>query len=387
MQSAPGGEFTPYGPAPQSSSSRSCHACKQYTAVGQCARCAMVTTCPQCAVRPDVAARHARICFSITEPTSGVEALVATALGGLGPVHQWVTSSAWAAAAAKYQVSARLVKLATRRGDRLSPVDLVAGVIYNDFPVEDELDADASYVRSMLVPIAPPSFPGITDPSFLWQPSAHVRWANAAVYKGVYGGLLELAGVEHETLEQARRTLKLRTDTSRVCYHFMRRSAHETPAEVLAAAMVHAERWFRLAVLHRSLFLLGHIVHMVEDSFSPAHTARDLVRTLERPFGTVTNVYFFGTQGDRAHSSQESAYAATTPGSEAARRITVCVDAVRDLLALFVTTLEQAPIALPGGAVTSASLDAQARYAQQQATGAFRTFMQTQVFFMATAGA
>lgn len=372
------------------SAARSCHSCGTYTSVNACGRCQRVTTCPQCAQRPEVISRHQQICFSITEPTSVVENVVATAVGGLGPVHQYVTACGWAEAAATLvdmpkqpalTLEARLAR-AARTFPRLTAETLVAGVIFNDFPVQDELDLPNAYSAKMLAPIAPDSFPAIKDRRFLWQPTEPVRWANAAVYKGVPETLLAFSGVDHATMEQARETLRLRTALERTSYHFMRFSKEESNDDVQDRAIVHVRRWFRLAVLHRTMFPLGHIVHMVEDSFSPAHTMRDLSeRGVERPYGVVTSIYFFGEQTDQWHSTRESWSAVNTANSEAERRVKVCAHAVRDVIVRFEAAVAGAPMLPPAG-MDYTALPAQREYAKHAAKE-FSEFMRTTVFALA----
>ena len=50
---------------------------------------------------------------------------------------------------------------------------------------------------------------------------------------------------------------------------------HETQRRAINTARL----WYRRAVEWRSLFIFGHIWHQMQDSFSPAHTRRNLARS------------------------------------------------------------------------------------------------------------
>jgi hypothetical protein len=352
---------------------RTCFVCRTYTPRAACAQCGQVIVCAQCENTQPMALRaHQAICFAITAPTGPLERIVTSALGGLGAVHQYVTALAWAALAAT-PAADTLRRLAATH-PRLTARDLVAGVIFNDFPADDETDAAGTYLRT-LEPIAPSDAPYIHDAQFLWQPTRDARWAAAAVYKGVPEALLAVAGVRHETVEHARRMLALRTHESHVNYHFMRASAHEIDTDVRRRAVASAERWFREAVLLRSFFPLGHICHMVEDSFSPAHTDRDVAETtVAQPYGVVHEVYFFGNQTDQWHSSRESIAAVQQPVGE--RRVATCARAVRDILQLYIAAVDTAPLLPPGGALGGAAQQAHAEHTARE----FARFMKTQVF-------
>jgi len=351
---------------------KQCHVCGTYTSVAPCAQCGQVTTCPQCAQLSPAATRaHQSICFAITAPTSVLEDVASRAVGGLGAVHQMVSARAWAEAVA-----------ANGAVDQLDAADCVAGVIFNDFPADDEEDAARTYARTTLEPIAPADAPYIADRRFLWQPSRNERWAAAAAYKNVPTVLMTLAGVHHEAMEHARRMLAQRTAASRVNYHFLRASSAEADAEVVERAVATARRWFRLAVLRRRLFLLGHVWHMVEDSFSPAHTDRLVERTTDAPYGRVQRIYFFGDQTDHMHSSRESwAAVASSTDATARRYIDVAVLALRDILLRYVAAVAAAPLGAAPGSAAPPSAAAEAHAAAEADT--FAEFMRTQVFALA----
>jgi hypothetical protein len=345
---------------------RTCFVCSSYTAAPPCVQCGQVITCPDCTQRyPQRTQAHQAICFSITAPVGAVEHGITLAVGGLGAVHQYVSARAWALAEQAQSLA-------------LDAEDCVAGVIFNDFPADDETDAMRTYVASTLERLRASDAPYITDARFLWQPRREERWAAAAVYKGVPSTLMSLAGVQSATMHHARRMLAQRTHESRINYHFMRASRTEADDEVVARAVLTARRWFRLAVLMRRTFLIGHIWHMVEDSFSPAHTERDLVRTTDAPYGRVRRIYFFGDQTDRSHSAAESIEAVLAPGSVGARAVDVCVIALRDILLRFNAALAGAPLAPPPGSTAppSAAMEAYAAAAADE----FAEFMRTQVF-------
>jgi hypothetical protein len=340
---------------------RTCHVCTSYTPAPPCAQCGQVITCTQCADTPGTRL-HQAICFAITAPVGPLEQVVSAAVGGLGAVHQYVSARAWAAAEQ------------LRPGLAVDAEDCVAGVIFNDFPADDETDAARTYVATTLTRIAPADAPYINDARFLWQPTREARWAAAAVYKGAPEILMAMAGVQHAAMDHARRMLALRTHHTRINYHFMRASADERDDEVVERAVATARRWFRLAVERRRAFLLGHVWHMVEDSFSPAHTRRDLVRTEARPYGRVEAIFFFGDQTDRLHSSRESWDAAS--GGPAAAYISVAVLALRDILLAYDDALRSAPLAPPPGMPPSAAHAEHAVAAAER----FAVFLRERVF-------
>lgn len=311
---------------------------------------------------------RAAVGFSITAPTSTVERVVSHMVGGLGAVHQYVTMLAWEEcrrgdAGALY--AARLDDLAGTRQDAAK--QLVAGVIYNDFPVPAEIDADGAYVAS-LVPIDPMDADYITNADFLWQPSADDRWATGAVYKQLPGVVMALAGIRDDDADKARRMLALRTAPERTHYHFLRQTADETDEQVVRQACDTAAAWFRVAVKRESLFVLGHIWHMVQDSFSPAHTARSLGATDTAPYGTVDEVYFFGNQTDAWHSAHESWRAVEHPSSEGGRRVRAALAPLAAILRRWLDAVYSPDDGTPDDEFLDGAVDA------------FREFMRTEVF-------
>lgn len=271
-----------------------------------------------------------------------VERLISSGLGGLGAVHQYVTMKAFLAPQSVEAVEAKM-KEWTQRSPRLTVMSLLAGVIYNDFPGKDDADSDLSYVKQYLVPIAPNDAYYITDKRFLWQPSPDARWASAAVYKGVPETLMAWAGVKHETMQDAAAMLARRIKEDRVNYHFLRASADERMHETQRRAITTARQWYRRAVEWRSLFLFGHIWHQMQDSFSPAHTRRNLGRSERYPYGVVEQIYFFGNQTEGWHSQNESWDAVSQAGSEGAKRVDAVVAPLRDALLMFIRDVEAAP--------------------------------------------
>ena len=185
-----------------------CHECGTWMSKDQglCTQCQQVRTCARCAMLQHVRDRHSVVCapvsFSITTPTGMMERVVSSGLGGLGAVHQYVTMKAYLAPQTVDAVEAKMKEWAPL-SQRLTVMSLLAGVIYNDFPGKDDADSDLSYVKQYLVPIAPNDAYYITDKRFLWQPSLDARWASAAVYKHVPEALMALAGIKHETMQDA----------------------------------------------------------------------------------------------------------------------------------------------------------------------------------------
>ena len=272
--------------------------------------------------------------FSITAPESALEFIVSHAVGGLGAVHQYVTMKAFLLWAQRQQTTG------LPSGEpELTPEILLAGVIYNDFPWGDELGAGVDYQKHILARFQSSQTASyVTDQRFRWQPHRDIQWASAALYKNLPDAFTRIvAQVSQETVDEARVMLQQRTDATRVVYHFLRKDREETDAEVQRRAIEKAKEWFAAALERRSLFPLGHIWHMIEDSFSPAHTQRNLLH------GTVVRVYYFGDQTDRWHSSHESWDAVRVPGTEGYKR----ADAAKVLLAksldMFMQALGSSP--------------------------------------------
>lgn len=325
-----------------------CHECGTWMSKDQglCTQCQQVRTCARCAMLQHVRDRHSVVCapvsFSITTPTGMLERVVSSRLGGLGAVHQYVTMKACLAPQTVGVVEAKMKEWAPL-SQRLTVMSLLAGVIYNDFPGKDDADSDLSYVGQYLVPIAPNDAYYITDKRFLWQPSLDARWASAAVYKHVPEALMALAGIKHETMQDAAAMLERRIKEDRVNYHFLRASADERMHETQRRAINTARLWYRRAVEWRSLFIFGHIWHQMQDSFSPAHTRRNLARSERYPYGVVEEIYFFGNQTEGWHSRHESWDAVSQAGSEGAKRVEAAMAPLRDALQMFIRDVDAAP--------------------------------------------
>lgn len=327
-------------------------------AASPCAQCGHAKACSDCAERfPHQARAHQAICFSITAPVNAVERTITSLVGELGAVHQYVSALAWAAAERRIRVTS-------------DARDALAGVIANDFPWPDEYDTKREYAAKMLTPIDPQDARYINDGRFLLQPTREARWAAAAVYKGVPKMAMALLGVNAEAMAFAAEMLAVRTAASRVNYHVMRSTPEETDAEVVDLAVATSKRWYRIAVLRRRVFLVGRIWHMVEDSFSPAHTDRDLERRFATPYGRIRRIYCFEEQTDESHSTAESINAVLTPGSVGARCVEVAVLALSDILVRYETDI--AGMAVPNEA-----------YAQR-AADSFGDFMRSQVLALAS---
>jgi len=360
--------------------SQKCHSCQQWLSgtQGICPKCEQVRTCAVCANNSHVQAQHNRICFSITAPTSIVETAVSRAVGGLGAVHQFITMRAFLAGG--HEMATRIDAWA-RKTPRMDVRVLVAGVIYNDFPGPDELDADQTYIAQTLVPINPQDAIYLTDARFAVQPSKNVRWASAAVYKGIPAFVMSAFGIQGITMQKATDMLQRRTKEDVVNYHFLRASNHELPAETIERTLTTAKRWYRLAVQWKTFFVLGHILHTIEDSFSPAHTRRALGRTERHPYGTVEEIFFFGNQTDRSHSSHESWESIQSPGGVGARCVDVAVMAVSSAIRRFLDDIDGAPM-LPlewDASRMDAEPPGQCAYAQERAN-VFAEWLRAQVF-------
>jgi len=288
-----------------------------------CRACGLEAFCAACtaADHPRLREHEQRICFTITEPTGLVERAVCATVGGLGMVHQYVTRAAFTP-----ELRAALGDAGTRL--------LVAGVVWNDFPVAESVTG-AAYLKAVLCEAAHAPYLG-DDAAFRLQPRRDVRWALGAVYKmpkllGLPTAplLLAAAGVARADVELAQRMLEQRDDPARSHLHFMRRAADEPDAAVLAAAVETGAGWFADAVARADPFVLGHLVHMVEDAYSAAHTRRG-------PDGALAEVYYYGAQSERGHSKCEDWAAVSEPGGEPGRRVGLAAAAVRRVLQLYV---------------------------------------------------
>lgn len=279
-----------------------------------CSTCKMVNFCQDCRLHNSQAVQlHEKvICFSITEPTTMLERFVAYCVGGLGAVHQRVTSLPFE--------DKEINDLYTDR----EVLHLNYGVQYNDFPTGDEADGD-KYASTVLERIEAPAAPYLTDPRFRFQPRKEIRWAMAAVYKRTPHILMHAFGVNDAAVQSASAMLKRReTETH---YHFMRSYASEPDLRVVRRASETAANWYGRALAENNTFVLGHLFHMLEDSYSEAHTDRDSVT------GALRRIYFFGDQTDKSHSSHES-YAAITESS-AKRRVELVVEVLKLVLKSF----------------------------------------------------
>lgn len=324
-----------------------------------CRECGISAACCCCRVdaamtmttsRPTTAQQQQRVCFSITEPTSLLEWTAAYCIGGLGAVHQYVTMLAFADAT-KRSATVR----ATYSDDDVQ--QLVAGVIWNDFPSGDGVDG-VRYARETLVPITGSAAPYLSDARFRWQPSRETRWALAFVYKRMPALLANVFGVGDEARRAAERMLEFRAAQERTHFHFMLTRRDEPMDDVRSRAAAAAREWYRRALLEQNVFVLGHVLHMVEDSYSAAHTKR------VPPDGDLAEVYFFGAQTDRSHSSLESYAAVSRPGGEPEQRVRWCVAAVSDIIARFAADRsalwQKFPAGKPTAAVTATATSAEA---------------------------
>lgn len=291
-----------------------CHACGRIGAQ-RCPQCQVTAFCAACAQSGGEAVRQhqQQICFSITEPTSPMESFIALCVGGLGLVHQYTVMLAFTG-------DAKLNALFTDQEVR----DLVAGTTWNDSPTADELDG-AAYRRDVLEQVPHPYAPYITDERFRVQMRRDLRFALAAAYKHAPMMLQSMLGIDERTADVAGAMLQRRAAAERSHYHFMRATSDETDASVVARSEETGARFYRLALQRRNAFVLGHNLHMLGDAYSYAHTRRDPAG------GRLLEVYFFGNQTDRGHSSRESWHAVDTM-PEVRRRVELVVIQIRAVL-------------------------------------------------------
>ncbi len=264
--------------------------------------------------------------FSITQPTGTLESVISWWYGGFGATHQYITALA----------TSKLIPMKVTE-ERLSAKRLVQGVIWNDFPLEDERDGKGEYDK-ILVRMSEAEAPYIEDDRFRWQPSEADRFASAAAYKAGGSPLSQLVsnwkGVTKEKAEEAEAMLERRSGTLKSHYHFLRERAEETDKSVRERAVSTCIRWYEHAVESRDLFTLGHVFHTIEDSYSPAHTMR-LVPKTEVDFGRITEVYYFGNQNDTNHSRQEGIQQAQSSSYAAYDRVQWCVHALKYIYGRF----------------------------------------------------
>lgn len=298
-----------------------------------CPHCGAAAFCADCVQgrAPQWEQHRQLICFSITAPGAPLERAVSNTVGGLGAVHQYVTQLALS----------RPFEEDEAPGAQLAPDEmrlLVAGVIWNDFPTGEE-QSGPRYLAQLLEPIGGCDAPYLTDARFRLQPTLQTRWAMATVYKKAPDALARLGGVTSSALAVARLMVAERDQPARSHYHFMRATAAEPDRSVVARAAATAVRWYHSALVAPAeqgggAFALGHLVHMVEDSFSPAHTLRRAPAAPDAPY-PIERVYYFGDQSEKSHSRQEGWSAVCRPGSEGDVRVQGCARAVRRLVARF----------------------------------------------------
>ena len=261
--------------------------------------------------------------WSITAP-QGLEKLLGWFCGGLGLIHQYI---AWLALAVDKAIYAKFFAAVGSEGIQA----LVAGIIWNDFPLapEDDLRSYTSYLER--VPLRDAEY--LPHDDFRWQVRMPVRRALAGHYKHLPDWLLHLFGIAQPDCDVGERMLMYRAAGERVHYHGMKETGAESDASVKARARDRLVIWYgralRSATIVDGLFLIGHIVHLLEDFCSPAHTQMNAA-------GHLTRIYFFGDQTDMWHSKRESANVVFEKGSEAQRRIARCVPLVRALVLRFI---------------------------------------------------
>jgi len=263
--------------------------------------------------------------FSITQPTGTMESVISWWYGGFGAVHQHITGLA-----TSKMISVKATK------ERLSAKRLVEGVIWNDFPSGDEQDVKQEYDK-ILVTISESDAPYIEDDRFRWQPSETDRYAAAGAYAnaGVISDIVyDLKGVTEEKQREANEMLDKRTGILKRHYHFLRETAEERDDSVRERAVTTCIRWYELALRNQDHFTLGHIFHLIEDSYSPAHTKR-LAPKGDVDYGKITEVYFFGNQTNTEHSRKEGIKQALSSSYEAFDRVQWCVRALKYLYGLF----------------------------------------------------
>jgi len=262
--------------------------------------------------------------WSITAPQGFAERLLGRFCGNLGLIHQYI---AWLAVCSVKAVCKAFYDRVKSEGVQA----LVAGIIWNDFPLAPEGDLRAYVSFLERVPLSDAEY--LPHPDFRWQVRKPVRRALAGHYKNFPDWLLHIFGIAQHDCDVGERMLKYRAAGERVHYHGMKETGAETDASVKARARARLIEWYgkalRAPTIVDGLFLVGHMVHLVEDFCSPAHTNMD-------KDGHLTSIYFFGDQTDLWHSKRESADVVFEKGSEAQRRIAFCVPLVRALLMRFV---------------------------------------------------
>jgi len=285
----------------------------------------------------------APIGYSITAPTGLLERAICYALiDGAGAVHQLVSMRAFHSRDNEPDSLMALMRSAQAAMPDavLDRRTLMAGAIWPDFPLRmaDTNEAVRAY-QQLLEPISPSDASYLSeDQEFALQPGKALRYAVAAIYKGSPAWLLTLMGVSRRTIAHAQQLYADRVSQPRTHYHFMLATGDQPTSEVCALSAKAAREWMQLALTTRNVFFVGKMWHMIEDSFSAAHTDRDAPE-LSPPYGAVRRAIFFGNQNDHVHGELESFNAVNTKGSEPWRRARWSEAPLHRVLHFFYTTL------------------------------------------------
>ena len=259
--------------------------------------------------------------FSITAPTNGAEKAVGWYFD-LAAIHQMVSALAYKS---DPRTAALFEQLCTTIGNEsyCSLLLLLAGVIFNDFPMPGLTAATywSRYVVPNIVDIPDADSRYIPDKRFRKQPRWGLRLAIASEYRDYPRWIARLGRASAADIQLARDMLDYRTSIKRTHFHAMKETVDDTTAAVCDRAARQAVEWMQQALQERSVFCIGKIWHMIEDSFSLAHSLRDTDPSEGFPYGKVLEIYYFGDQTDHSHSRDEGLAAVSKPGSPGYRRV------------------------------------------------------------------
>ncbi len=279
--------------------------------------------------------------FSITAPTNGAEKIVGWYFD-LAAIHQMVSALAYKSDPRTAVLFEQLCAAVGNEG-YCSVTLLIAGVIFNDFPQPNLSAATywSAYVVPNIVDIPESDSRYIPDKRFRKQPRWGLRLAIAGEYRDYPRWIARLGQASSADIALARAMLDYRTALSRTHFHAMKETAEDTTAAVCERATRQAVAWMQQALEERNVFCIGKIWHMIEDSFSLAHSLRETDASEGFPYGKVLEIYYFGNQSDHSHSRDEGLAAVSKPGSPGYRRVEAAARPLMTTLLYFTQAMNE----------------------------------------------
>lgn len=279
--------------------------------------------------------------FSITAGTNAADKLVSWYYD-LAIIHQMVSALAYKS---DPRTAALFEQLCANVGNEAycSVMLLIAGVIFNDFPKPGLTAATywSGYVVPHIVDVPAADAPYVTDARFRKHPRRGLQVAIAGEYGGYPEAIVRLAGASTADIKLAREMLAYRTKISHTHFHAMKETADDTTAAVCDRAAAQATKWMKQALQERSVFPIGMIWHMFEDSMSLAHAMRDTEPSEGFPYGKVLEIYYFGNQSDRSHSRDEGISAVSKPGTPGYQRVQAAARPLMTTLLYFTQAMNE----------------------------------------------